>query len=223
VEVLRAVYHNIRFPLMETKYFSGNVVPVGILTQKEMLDLFCYLTYPEGKPETSPFSTTPRILWNDVCVNRYTRCIGDWFHLDGYVDCIGIEVDHKCKISAVGVFIGEGETTCRVKFFKGQGEDRGMLVDTGVVNLSTEIKTPEPTRVNFPEPVSLLPKEVYDIEIDQIGSVSYKMVGGKSSVAHTSNDLEINFTWHKAKVDTETTLKKGNIPCIWISVQSGQR
>jgi len=221
VEVLRTVYHNVRFPLMETKYFSGNVVPVGILTQKEMLDLFCYLTYPEGKPETLPFSSTPRILWNDVCINRYTKCSGDWLHLKGYVDAIGIEVDRRCQISAVGLFTGEGMTTCRVKFFKGQGEDRDMLEDTGVVSLSTKKRTQKPTKVNFPKLVTLSPKVVYEFEIDQVGPESCKLVGGKSSVAHTCNNLEINFTWHKAKVDTETTTKKGNIPCIWVCVQSG--
>jgi len=62
VDVLKIVYHNVRFPLMTTKFFSANVVTFGMLTEKEMLDIFCYLSFPEGKSETKPFSTVPRTL-----------------------------------------------------------------------------------------------------------------------------------------------------------------
>jgi len=141
--------------------------------------------------------------------------------LDGYVDSIGVEVDRKCQILAVGVFIGEGETRCRVKLFKRGDDDRELLEDTGDVNLSTEEKTKIPSRVCFPNPVSLLPEEVYDIEVDQTGPSSFKGTLGKASVAHSCNDMEINFQWHKPKVETETNLKKGNIPCIWVRAQSG--
>jgi len=222
VDLLRTVYHSVRFPLMTTKYFSAHVVPVGMLSQKEMLDLFCYLTYPEGKPTTLPFSSVPRMLWENVCIQRYSKCGGDWFHLNGYVDCIGIESDRKCQILAVGVFIGEGLTKCGVKIFKGQGELRELLEDTGDVDISTEEKSKEPVRMNFPAPVTLLPGVVHEIEIDQTGPTSWKLKDGKTNVTHTCNDLEINFLWHKPKVETETTLKKGNIPCIWVRVQSGE-
>jgi len=141
--------------------------------------------------------------------------------LDGYVDSIGIEADRKCQILAVGVFIGEGLSRCRVKLFKRGDDDRELLEDTGDVSLSAEEKTKEPARVSFPNPVNLLPDEVYDIEVDQTGPASFKGTNGNVSVAQGYNDLEINFQWHKPGVDTETTLKKGNIPCIWVRAESG--
>jgi len=219
---LRKVYHNVRFPLMTTKDFSCHVVPIEVLSQKEMLDIFCYLAYPEGKPTTEPFSSVPRLLWDDVCIRRYSRCWGDWFHLEGYVDCIGIEADRKCQMMAVGIFVGEGETRCRIRFFKGQGDLRELHGDTGEVSITTVEKTQEPYRVNFEGPVTLLPGEVYEIEIDQTGPVSWKLKDGKASTIQTCNNIEIKFTWHKPKVESETTLKKGNIPCVWVRVQSGQ-
>jgi len=221
-EELQKVYHNVRFPLMTTKDFSCHVVPTGVLTQKEMLDVFCYLTYPEGKPTTEPFSSVPRLLWDNICIKRYSKCGGDWFHLEGYVDCIGVETDRKCQILAVGVFVGEGDTRCRIRLFKGQGGLRQLLEETGDINISAKEKLQEPFRVNLKGPVTLLPGEVYEIEIDQIGPVSWKLKDGKTSAIQTCNDIEIKFTWHKPKVDTETSLKKGNIPCIWVRVLSGQ-
>jgi len=218
---LRKVYHNVRFPLMTTKDFSCHVVPLEVLTQKEMLDIFCYLAYPEGKPTTEPFSSVPRLLWDDVCIKRYSKCWGDWFHLEGYVDCIGIETDRKCQMTAVGIFVGKGETRSRIRFFKGQGDLRELHEDTGDVSITTGEKAQEPYRVNFEGPVTLLPGEVYEIEIDQTGPVSWKLKDGKTSTIQTCNDLEIKFTWHKPKVESETTLKKGNIPCVWVRVQSG--
>jgi len=219
---LRKVYHNVRFPLMTTKEFSAHVVPLDVLTQKEMLDIFCYLTYPEGKPTTEPFSSVPRHLWDNVCIKRYSKCGGDWFHLEGYVDCIGIETDRKCQILAVGIFVGEGETRCRIRLFKGQGTLRELLQETGDVNISTEQKQQAPYRVDLKEPVTISPGGVYEIEIDQVGPASWKLKDGKTSAIQTCNDIEIKFTWHKPKVDTETSLKKGNIPCIWVRVPSGQ-
>jgi len=73
VNMLKLVYHNVRFPLMTTTYFSAEVVPTEVLTQKETLDVFCYLTYPDGK-EISAFSSKPRLLWNNVPVRRFKHC-----------------------------------------------------------------------------------------------------------------------------------------------------
>jgi len=218
---LKKVYHFVRFPLMDTAYFTSNVVPLNVLTQKETLDLFCYLTYPAGKPTTEPFSQKHRYIWTDKKVNRYTKVGGDWFHLQGYVDAIGLTVDRTCQLTAVGTFAGEGLTKSQVTIFKGQGDDRELLSDTKELSIHTEKKSQEPIKLDLSAPLTLKKGEVYEIEINQIGAVSFKLKDGKGLVTETHNGLEVNFNWLKPKVETENTLKKGNIPCIWTRVLSG--
>jgi len=222
LDALKKVYRNVRFPLMCTKDFTCHVVPVGVLTRRETLDLFCHLCYPEGNPETGPFSAAPRHLWDDVCINRYSNCGDNWFHLDGYIDCIGIESSRTCQMLAVGVFVGKGETRCRIKIFLGQGDNRKLLEDTGDITIMAEEKSPKPARVNLKGHVVLQPGEVYEIEVNQNGPTSYKLKNGTRTTVHKCNDLEIQFTWNKLEY-SETNVKKGNIPCIWVRVHSGNR
>lgn len=218
---LKKVYHFVRFPLMDTAYFTANVVPLQVLTQKEMLDIFCYLTYPEGKPSTEPFSSKPRFIWTDKQVSRYSKVGGDWFHLQGYVDAIGLSVDRTCQLTAVGTFAGEGLTKSRVTIYKGQGESRELLSDTKELSIHTEKKSQDPIKLDLSTPVTLKKGEVYELEINQIGPCSFKLKDGKSSNTESHNGLDMTFSWLKPKVETENTLKKGNIPCLWVRVLSG--
>jgi len=185
--------------------------------------MFCYLTYPEGKPATTPFSSTPRILWDDIVVSRYSECatkLQNHTHIS--IDCIGVEVDRECQLQAVGIFVGEGLTTCKISFYKVENDVRKLLK----VNESLQIERAEisedPVKVDLREPVIMLPGQSYQIEVDQDGPPSKKLKNGKVDVKVTKNEMEICFRWHDAQVESESTVKSGNIPCIWVRVFSGK-
>lgn len=223
LDELKKIYHGVRFPLMTTKYFSQNVVPQQVLTQKEMLDVFCYLTYPEGKPSTSPFSSKPRIILNDIQVMRFGGGLqGKECEQDGSSHCLGMTVDRKCALSAVGTFVGDGVTTATVTIYQGEedDDDRKELLTTEELKISGE-QTDVPCRLALPSMVNLEPETHYEIEVVQTGPPSKKYKDGESESCFDQNGIEINFTWHKSSMDTDDTVKKGTIPCVWINMLSG--
>jgi len=223
--MLKLVYHKVRFPLMSTKYFSSAVVPTGVLSQNEMLNMFCYLTYPEGKPDTAPFASTPRRLWENVLVSRHLNGIAkapDYCHVKGSLDCIGVEVDHECQLLAVGTFVGKGVTNCRVSIFKLEKKNRDLVGASDELVIEIEEISEEPFRVELREPLTMLPGLVYEIEIDQTGPPSKRIKKAKSMVKVNHMELVIGFKWHEAGDASQTSVKKGNIPCIWVRVLSGR-
>jgi len=223
VDLLKLVYHRVRFPLMTTKYFSSEVVPTGVLTQKETLDLFCYLTYPEGKPETKPFSSDPRLLWNNVVISRFKKCSDSTMnHVVGQVDCIGIKVNRECQLIAVGTFVGQGLSKCMVCIYEVEGKYRELVDVIEEQKIWRDTRSPEPARIALKAPVTLRPEQVYEIEVDQSGPPSNRLKEGKPVCAGSHNGVKITFCWQKAEVKSLTTLKKGNIPCIWVQVLSGK-
>jgi len=222
VSMLKLVYHNVRFPLMTTKYFSSEVVPTEVLTQKETLDLFCYLTYPDGK-EISAFSSKPRFLWNNIPVRRFKHCAdSNWVHEAGKVDCIAMKVDHRCQIIGVGTFVGKGSTKCRVTVLAAKGKKREMLEISDEHDIWRDEQSSSPEKVTLRSPVTLLPDQVYEIEVNQTGPPSNRIKEGITVVKESHNGLEISFTWMKASVKSSTTMKVGNIPCVWVQVLSGK-
>jgi len=222
VDELRKIYHAVRFPLMSTKYFSSKVVPVSVLTKQEMLDLYCYLTYPEGKPSTAPFSSKPRIIWNNVQVMRFGgKVAGGEMEQDGDSHCIAVSVDRKCALTAVGTFCGEGMTTIQVNIYEGDDDDdRELLCSTDELKISCD-DTEEPVRLELPEAVHFVPGTHYEIEIDQTGPNSCKIKDGMAESTFEQNGTAINFTWSKSTMDTQDTVKKGTIPCVWVNMLSG--
>jgi len=223
VNILKLVYRNVRFPLMTTKYFTAEVVPTGVLTQQETLDLFCYLTYPEGKVIDS-FSSNPRLLWNNILVRRFKHCAdSNWVHEGGKVDCIGVTVNHSCQIIAVGTFVGKGLSKCRVSVFTVKGKKREMLEISDEQDIWRDEQSANPEKVTLRSPVTLLPDQVYEIEVNQKGPPSNRIKEGITVVEESHNGLEISFTWQKASVKSNTSMKIGNIPCVWVQVLSGKR
>jgi len=215
LQMLKMVYHKVRFPLMTAKYFSAKVVSTGVLTQKEILNLFCYLTRPEGKPEILPFSSAPRVLWNNIEVRRYLICAErKQSHDKGSINQIGVEVNHNCVLLAVGVFLGEGLTKCKVNIYKKVGKRRYLLQSTDEIEILREENSEEHGRLDLATPITLNSGDMYDIVVSQFGSKSNKLKEGLTLVQEKRDNLEISFRWHKIG-------HNDNIPCIWVRVLSG--
>merc|ERR1712079_396843 len=124
-----------------------------------MLDLFCYLTYPDGKKEIASFSSKPRLLWENISVKRSKQFSeGNMVHERGKVDCIGLKVDHKCQLLAVGALVGKGLTKCRVSVYF-SGEKRRKLIETSDgQEIYREEQSVEPARISLKSSVTLLPE-----------------------------------------------------------------
>ena len=74
MELLKSVKDSIRFGLMDGRYFTEHVIPLGLLTDTEIVTIFKYLHYPEGG--CSPFSTTTR---NPIEEIMYSTHYSGWF------------------------------------------------------------------------------------------------------------------------------------------------
>jgi len=125
VSMLKLVNLDVRFPLMATKYFSAEAVSTELLTQKETLDLFCFLTYLNGDVISS-FSSNPlypgtvfpsggsNIVLTAI---RYMK-MEKWLYWG--------EVWQQVSIH-VGTFAGKGWSKCHVSVFTVKVKKRGTL------------------------------------------------------------------------------------------------
>jgi len=144
-------------------------------------------------------------------------------HERGKVDCIGLKVDHKCQLLAVGALVGKGLTKCRVSVYF-SGEKRRKLIETSDgQEIYREEQSVEPARISLKSSVTLLPERIYEIELDQRGPPSNKLKDCVTPVKEKHNGVSISFSWLRANGKSFTTPRKGNIPCIWVQVFSGKR
>lgn len=222
---LKKVYHNVRFPLCDPGFFSTKVVPQGILSQEENMKVFMYLCNKQGDGDTSPFLKTPRVLWDNTTIERFTKAPGsEWFHLENFVDGIGFEVSRKVQLLGVGTLLGEGSNKCHLKIFKGCGEDRKQVAKLRQTVKSSE-KSSTPHKLMLNDPIILDAEEPYEIELSQIGPVSLRGNAGLSEVFHDHNGISACFTFSRMKHTSngetnETSVKKGNIPTLYVRVTS---
>jgi len=134
-----------------------------------------------------------------------------------------VTVNHRCQIIAVGTFVGKGLSKCRVSVFTVKGKKREMLEISDEQDIWRDEQSANPEKVTLRSPVTLLPDQVYEIEVNQKGPPSNRIKEGITVVEESHNGLEISFTWQKASVKSSTSLKIGNIPCVWVQVLSGKR
>lgn len=57
-DLLKSIKDLIRFPTMDGVYFTENVLPLNVLTDKEVIDVFSYMHYRDGG--CTAFSTRSR-------------------------------------------------------------------------------------------------------------------------------------------------------------------
>lgn len=93
----------IRFPLMTIEEFAVNVAQSGLLTDKEMVNLFIYYTV-SSKPSV-PFSIEPRccITGEECAVNRFQRTECRWGY-SGTSDRIRFLTDRPIFVIGFGLF-----------------------------------------------------------------------------------------------------------------------
>jgi len=222
---LRKIYHNVRFPLFDAGFFSSQVVPTGLMSQEETLMLFQYLTFPAGNSSTEPFSKTRRILWDETEVPRYLTdkkpFSGEKFNLDGYIDGIVFQCNHNLELLGVGTLVGEGSTKSVLRVFEGNGEDRKKVGQVRETIKSAEKRT-GPYQLKFANPIQIKKDTSYELELDQIGACSLKMVGGVTDMEVSKNGLDVEFNFSKLKSNDEndTSVKKGNLPTLYVRILS---
>jgi len=222
---LRKIYHNVRFPLFDAAFFSSQVVPIGLMSQEETLMLFQYLTFPAGDSPTEPFSKSRRVLWDETEVPRYLTdkkpFSGDKFSHEGYIDGIVFQTNHALELLGVGVMVGEGSTKSVLRVFEGSGEERRKLGQVRETIKSAE-KRKEPYKLKFSSPLAIKKDTTYEIELDQIGACSLRMNGGVPDMEVSKNGLDVEFSFSKLKSNEEndTSVKKGNLPTLYVRILS---
>lgn len=102
-KVLGDAVNLIRFPLMNIEEFAQNVAQCGLLTDREVVDLFCYFTVA-SKPAIR-FSIEPRctIVGEEYSVNRFQRTESRWGY-SGTSDRIRFLTDRPIFVIGFGLF-----------------------------------------------------------------------------------------------------------------------
>jgi len=102
-QVLGDLLYLVRFPIMERKYFTGNVSKKTLLTVDELLKV--YQSF-DGE-EVDMFPTKMRTMEATVCLRCDTDHSDDW-NQEGENDCLDFTTNLDCIISGIYVF---GSTT----------------------------------------------------------------------------------------------------------------
>ena len=102
-KVLSDALYLIRFPLMTIEEFAHNVAQCGVLTDKELVNLFLHFTVNSMPPV--PFSVEPRccITGDEYSVNRFQRTESRWGY-SGTSDRIRFLTDRPIFVIGFGLF-----------------------------------------------------------------------------------------------------------------------
>uniref|UniRef100_A0A0R3S2I7 BTB domain-containing protein n=1 Tax=Elaeophora elaphi TaxID=1147741 RepID=A0A0R3S2I7_9BILA len=100
--VLGKALHMIRFPLMTIDEFGQHAAQTGILTDRELVNLFLYFTVSPKPP--IEFLDVPRccVFGKEVVVSRFQRVEGRWGY-SGTPDRIKFTVDRRIYVIGFGL------------------------------------------------------------------------------------------------------------------------
>lgn len=204
----------IRFPLMTVEEFAQTAAQSGLLSDKELVNLFLYFTV-NPKP-TTPFNDRPRssIAGKELVVSRFQRIEGRWGY-SGTPDRIKFTVDRRIFVIGFGLhgsIHGPHEYQVNIQI---------IHCGTGKVLASNDTSftcdgSSQTFRVCFQEPVEITPSVTYIASACLKGPDSHYGTKGLRRVVHACGGREavtFQFTY-AAGNNNGTSVEDGQIPEI---------
>ena len=157
--VLRQALNLIRFPLMNVEEFATEVAQSGILSDREVVNLFLYFTV-NPKPQIQfPDAQRCSITGKEQVVHRFSRTESRWGY-SGTSDRIRFVVDRRIFVIGFGLYgsiHGPSDYDCNIQIIH---TGSGKVLATNDTSFSCD-GTPHTFRVIFKVPIEILPNTNY--------------------------------------------------------------
>ncbi|CAJ0601224.1 unnamed protein product [Cylicocyclus nassatus] len=212
--VLGRAVQLIRFPLMTVEEFAQSAAQSGLLTDREVVNLFLYFTV-NPKPSIG-FNDNPRcsVAGKELVVSRFQRIDGRWGY-SGTPDRIKFTVDRKIYVVGFGLYgaiHGPHEYQCTIQIIHcGTGKVLAQNDTSFVCDGSSST-----CRVSFREPVEITPGVTYIASACLKGMDSHYGTKGLRRIVHQSASggvVTFQFTY-AAGNNNGTSVEDGQIPEI---------
>uniref|UniRef100_A0A914WBW4 BTB domain-containing protein n=1 Tax=Plectus sambesii TaxID=2011161 RepID=A0A914WBW4_9BILA len=213
-ELLSRALSLIRFPLMTVEEFAQSAAQSGILTDRELVNLFLYFTV-NPKPTVS-FLDVPRccVTGKEQVVNRFQRIEGRWGY-SGTPDRIKFTVDRRIFVVGFGLYgsiHGPTEYQVTIQIIHC---GTGKVLATNDTSFSCDGSS-STFRVVFKEPVEITPSVTYIASACLKGPDSHYGTKGLRRIVHqspSSGCVTFQFTY-AAGNNNGTSVEDGQIPEI---------
>ncbi|ETN80092.1 PHR domain protein [Necator americanus] len=219
--VLGRAVQLIRFPLMTVEEFAQSAAQSGLLTDREVVNLFLYFTV-NPKPSIgfndkhAAVFSSPRcsVAGKELVVSRFQRIDGRWGY-SGTPDRIKFTVDRKIYVVGFGLYgaiHGPHEYQCTIQIIHcGTGKVLAQNDTSFVCDGSSST-----CRVSFREPVEITPGVTYIASACLKGMDSHYGTKGLRRIVHQSaagGVVTFQFTY-AAGNNNGTSVEDGQIPEI---------
>ncbi|VDP22348.1 unnamed protein product [Soboliphyme baturini] len=213
-KILAPLLQKIRFPLMAVDEFAEHVAQSGILTDKELVNLFIFFN-AKIKPEV-PFSDVPRCTTVEQVINRFQRIEDRWGY-NGAPDKIKFMVNRRIYLVGFGLYgsvHGPTEYTVKIQLINGVNGKVLACNDTSF-QCDGSIKT---FKVLFSEPVKLEPCFPYIASAQISGPDSHYGSKGLQRVVFQpvcGPAVTFQFSYSGYGNNNGTSVEDGQIPEIY--------
>ncbi|XP_066210871.1 BTB/POZ domain-containing protein 1 isoform X1 [Saccopteryx leptura] len=212
-KVLGKALSLIRFPLMTIEEFAAGPAQSGILSDREVVNLFLHFTV-NPKPRVD-YIDRPRccLRGKECCINRFQQVESRWGY-SGTSDRIRFTVNRRISIVGFGLYGSiHGPTDYQVNIQIIEYEKKQTLGqnDTG---FSCD-GTASTFRVMFKEPIEILPNVCYTACATLKGPDSHYGTKGLKKVVHeTPASKTVFFFFSSPGNNNGTSIEDGQIPEI---------
>lgn len=204
----------VRFPLMTVEEFAMGAAQSGILTDREIVELFLHFTV-NPKPYVC-FQDTPRccLTGKEQVVSRFCQIESRWGY-SGTSDRIRFMVNRRIFVVGFGLYgsiHGPAEYTVNIQIIH---TDSGKVCGQNDTTFQCD-GTNSTFRVMFKEPIEIQPNASYTACATLKGPDSYYGTKGLRKVTHesvTSGKVTFQFTY-AAGNNNGTSVEDGQIPEI---------
>lgn len=215
--ILGTSLYLVRFPLMTVEEFAADVAQSGLLTDREVVNLFLQFTLNE-KPTNSaqPFSDVARcsMTGKEQMVSRFVKTESRWGY-SGTSDRIRFVVDRRIFVIGFGLYgsiHGPSTYECKIELIQ---TGTGKILASNDTQFSCDGSS-STSRVAFKMPVEICANTNYTACATLKGSDSHYGTGGVRKVAvdlNTGEKATFQFSY-AAGCNNGTSVEDGQIPEI---------
>lgn len=202
----------IRFPLMTVEEFANKAAQSGILTDREVVNLFLHFTV-NPKPATE-FPSNPRccLTGKEQTLTRFLQVESRWGY-SGTSDRIRFQVNRRIFVVGFGLYgsiHGPADYNVNIQIIHADSEEVMGQNDTSFSCDGTD----STFRVMFKEPIEILPSENYVASATLKGPDSHYGTKGLRKVIHESaSNGKVMFQFaYVAGNNNGTSVDDGQIP-----------
>lgn len=207
--VLGEAMHHIRYPLMSVDFFTDQVEPTGILSEKQCLVLYRYFQKrQQNKPcDIQEFSAKPRKSM--PVVYRFEETASEWGNDGQKADAITFQCTEDIFIRSIQVYgtcFGPDKLHVSMRLVQ---EPYGAVVMTKSVTLETDGKQ-EVYDIRLEEPRKIKKGKDFTIIMKIKGMPTFYGVKGKKEIE--MENVKFTFTDSEKRSTNKTNVLRGQLP-----------